>query len=38
MFGSEEIPFSAEGIIIGKSWGLKIEVPVHHSQNLVIGD
>jgi len=37
MFGSGEIPFSAEGVIIGKSWGLKIEVPVHHSQILELG-
>ena len=30
----EEVPFSASGIVSGKSWGVKIEVPLEHSQNI----
>ena len=30
----EEVPFSASGIVSGKSWGIKIEVPLEHSQNI----
>ena len=30
----EEVPFSASGIVSGKSWGFKIEVPLEHSQNI----
>lgn len=30
----EDVPFSASGKIIGKSWGLTIEVPLEHSQNI----
>ena len=29
-----DIPFSASGKIIGKSWGFTIEVPLEHSQNI----
>ena len=29
-----EVPFSASGIVSGKSWGFKIEVPLEHSQNI----
>ena len=29
-----EVPFSASGIVSGKSWGVKIEVPLEHSQNI----
>jgi LEA14-like dessication related protein len=29
-----DIPFSASGKIIGKSWGITIEVPLEHSQNI----
>ena len=32
----EEIPFSASGIVSGKSWGVKVEVPLEHSQNIRI--
>ncbi|MDA0569352.1 MAG: hypothetical protein O3A35_06400, partial [Bacteroidetes bacterium] len=28
------VPFSASGKIIGKAWGLTIEVPLEHSQNI----
>ena len=30
----EEVPFSASGIVSGKSWGVKVEVPLEHSQNI----
>ena len=29
-----DVPFSASGKIIGKSWGITIEVPLEHSQNM----
>lgn len=29
-----DIPFSASGKIIGKSWGITVEVPLEHSQNI----
>ena len=29
-----DVPFSASGKIIGKSWGLTIEIPLEHSQNI----
>jgi len=29
-----DVPFSASGKIIGKAWGLTIEVPLEHSQNI----
>ena len=32
----EEIPFSASGIVSGKSWGVKVEDPLEHSQNIRI--
>ena len=32
----EEVPFSASGIVSGKSWGVKIEVPLEHSQNIIL--
>jgi LEA14-like dessication related protein len=29
-----DVPFSASGKIIGKSWGLTMEVPLEHAQNI----
>jgi len=26
--------FSADGVIVGKAWGMKMEIPVHHEQDL----
>ena len=26
--------FTADGVIVGKAWGMKIEIPVHHEQDL----
>jgi LEA14-like dessication related protein len=26
--------FTADGVIVGKAWGMKMEIPVHHEQDL----
>lgn len=26
--------FSADGFIVGKAWGMKMEIPVHHEEDL----
>ena len=30
----DDVPFSASGKVIGKSWGITVEVPLEHSQNI----
>lgn len=32
--GSNALTFSAEGTIVGKAWGMKVEIPVHHSEEI----
>lgn len=34
LFEGGSMPFSADGAIVGKAWGMKMEIPVHHSQDL----
>jgi len=34
----EDVPFSASGKIIGKSWGMTVEVPLEHSQVISLRD